>query len=155
MITARDAGMPALEAGVGVDGEIVEVPRHKQTPDRVVHHENPVGRVLLVYTGGTLGMIKTHGSWAPHHERGSLARLISAMVEFHDDSMPDIDMVEYDPLLDSSNIGPKDWCSLANLIGRHYFDYDGFVIIHGTDTMAYTASALSFMLEGLGKVGQL
>ena len=59
--------------------------------------------------------------------------------------------MEYDPLLDSSNIGPKDWCSLVKLIERHYYDYDGFVVIHGTDTMAYTASAMSFMLEGLGK----
>jgi len=96
-------------------------------------------------------MIKQDGSWAPQHQRGALGELVGAMIEFHDESMPDIDLVEYDPLLDSSNIGPKDWCSLANLIGRHYFDYDGFVVIHGTDTMAYTASALSFMLEGLGK----
>ena len=65
--------------------------------------------------------------------------------------MPDLDMIEYAPLLDSSNVGPKDWCSLAEQVGHHYYDYDGFVIIHGTDTMAYTASALSFMLEGLGK----
>ncbi|KAL3906118.1 MAG: hypothetical protein SGPRY_010669, partial [Prymnesium sp.] len=65
--------------------------------------------------------------------------------------MPDIDMIEYSPLLDSSNMGPRDWGSLAEQVGLHYYDYDGFVIIHGTDTMAYTASALSFMLEGLGK----
>ena len=132
-------------------GDPVCTASHKEDPTPIVTQENPVGRVLLCYTGGTLGMVKQAGSWSPQQARGGLAALIASMIEFHDDTMPDIYMVEYDPLLDSSNIGPKNWCSLANLVGRHYFDYDGFVIIHGTDTMAYTASALSFMLEGLGK----
>ena len=65
--------------------------------------------------------------------------------------MPELDLVEYDPLIDSSNVGPEDWAALAAQIRENYYDYDGFVIIHGTDTMAYTASALSFMLEDLGK----
>ena len=65
--------------------------------------------------------------------------------------MPELDLIEYDPLIDSSNISPKDWSRLARQIRDNYYDYDGFVILHGTDTMAYTASALSFMLEGLGK----
>lgn len=120
-------------------------------PEKVVWHDEPCGRVLLIYTGGTLGMEKLDGSWLPEHQPGSLQRLIQTMPEFHDESMPDIDMVEYAPLLDSSNIGPVEWASFASLVGEHYFDYDGFVIIHGTDTMAYTACALSYMLEGLGK----
>mmetsp|Transcript_4821 Transcript_4821/g.11772 ORF Transcript_4821/g.11772 Transcript_4821/m.11772 type:complete len:432 (+) Transcript_4821:95-1390(+) len=123
----------------------------KPTPIIVHESGSQCGRVLLIYTGGTLGMIKNDGAWLPHHESGNLGRLIQLMPEFHDDKMPDMDMIEYAPLLDSSNIGPKDWCSLAGQIGVHYYDYDGFVVIHGTDTMAYTASALSFMLEGLGK----
>ena len=82
---------------------------------------------------------------------GYLREVVSTMPEFKNADMPDTDMIEYDPLLDSSNIGPADWSYLAELVGEHYFDYDGFVIVHGTDTMAYTASALSFMLQGLGK----
>jgi len=66
-------------------------------------------------------------------------------------SMPELDLIEYDPLIDSSNVAPEDWSRLAGQIRDNYYDYDGFVILHGTDTMAYTASALSFMLEGLGK----
>jgi lysophospholipase len=58
---------------------------------------------------------------------------------------------EYDPLLDSSNMSMKDWAKIANDIERYYLKFDAFVILHGTDTMAYTASALSFMLENLGK----
>ena len=111
---------------------------------------NEARRVLLIYTGGTLGMIKLpDGSLAP--ERGGLARAIREMPEMRDPSMPDLDFIEYDPLIDSSNVSPADWARLARQIRDNYYDYDGFVIAHGTDTMAYTASALSFMLEGLGK----
>lgn len=58
---------------------------------------------------------------------------------------------EYSPLLDSSNMSMNDWAKIANDIDRYYSKFDAFVILHGTDTMAYTASALSFMLENLGK----
>lgn len=57
------------------------------------------------------------------------------------------------PLIDSSNITPEDWQSIADDISENYCHYDGFVILHGTDTMAFTASALSFMFEGLAKTG--
>jgi L-asparaginase len=56
-----------------------------------------------------------------------------------------------DPALDSSDFSPEDWVTLANQIGKNYHEFDGFVVLHGTDTMAYSASALSFMLEGLSK----
>ena len=94
-------------------------------------------------------MISQNGSLAP--KKGYLPQCIREMPEVRDPSMPDLDILEYDPLIDSSNIGPADWKSLASPVRDNYYDYDGFVIIHGTDTMAYTASALSFMLEGLGK----
>ncbi len=61
------------------------------------------------------------------------------------------ELIELDPLLDSANMGADDWRVLARLVAAHYDDYDAFVIIHGTDTMAYSAAALSFMLDGLGK----
>ena len=60
-------------------------------------------------------------------------------------------MMTYDPLLDSSNMGMDDWARMASDIEKYYQDFDGFIILHGTDTMCYTASALSFMLENLGK----
>ena len=58
---------------------------------------------------------------------------------------------EYDPLLDSCNMNVEDWAKLAEDVQKHYHQFDGFVILHGTDTMCYTASALSFMLENLRK----
>ncbi len=65
--------------------------------------------------------------------------------------MPDFTIHEYTPLMDSSDMTPEDWQHIAEDIKAHYDDYDGFVILHGYNTMAYTASALSFMLENLGK----
>lgn len=62
-----------------------------------------------------------------------------------------IDTIKFDPPLDSSDMDPKQWGRLVEIIANHYNEYFGFVILHGTDTMAYTASALSFMLEGLAK----
>ena len=79
---------------------------------------------------------------------------ILAMQEMSNDKMPYFDIIEYELLLDSACMGPSDWVSIAEDIERHYYDYDGFVIIMGTDTMAYAASALSFMLESLGKTGK-
>ena len=65
--------------------------------------------------------------------------------------MPNWDVVEFDPLLDSANVAVEQWVNIGREIRDRYHMYDGFVVLHGTDTMAYTASALSFMLEGLGK----
>ena len=62
-----------------------------------------------------------------------------------------IESIQFDPVIDSSNMDPGVWVRLANLIGEHYENYDGFVILHGSDTMAFTASVLSFMLENLAK----
>jgi hypothetical protein len=111
--------------------------------------ESEVRRVLVIYTGGTLGMTMQNGSLAP--KKGFLQQRILEMPEVYAATMPDLDVIEYDPLIDSSNVSPQDWSRLALQIRDSYYDYDGFVILHGTDTMAYTASALSFMLEGLGK----
>ena len=119
------------------------------TLDDAMDFDSAVNRVLVIYTGGTLGMTMQDGSLAP--KKGFLQKCIVEMPEVHAASMPELDLIEYDPLIDSSNISPKDWSRLARQIRDNYYDYDGFVILHGTDTMAYTASALSFMLEGLGK----
>jgi lysophospholipase len=119
-------------------------------------------RVLIIYTGGTIGMKDTPRGYAP--APGFLSELLAAMPPFHDRTMPAhttpisrygrrvrYDILEYAPLLDSSNMGLEDWVKIARDIERHYDAYDAFIVLHGTDTMAYTASALSFMLENLGK----
>ena len=65
--------------------------------------------------------------------------------------MPEWELIQWSPALDSSDFTPTEWVRLAHDIGKHYYEFDGFVVLHGTDTMAYSASALSFMLEGLSK----
>ncbi|BDM64169.1 L-asparaginase 1 [Shewanella sp. NFH-SH190041] len=105
--------------------------------------------IYIAYTGGTIGMKKTADGFAP--AAGFLTDCIQAMPEFFHEEMPDFVIHEYCPLIDSSNMAPTDWQMIADDIHANYDKYDGFVILHGTDTMAYTASALSFMLQGLSK----
>ncbi len=106
-------------------------------------------RVLIIYTGGTIGMQKTADGYQP--QPGLLQSTMAGMPEFKHPDMPAYQILEYPTLIDSSNVTPKQWNQIASDIRDHYADHDGFVILHGTDTMAYTASALSFMLEGLRK----
>jgi L-asparaginase len=106
--------------------------------------------VLLLYTGGTMGMKPLpDGSLAP--ARGYLTEQIKALPELTQQIMPAISIHESDPLLDSSCMGPAHWATIAQDIEKAYLQFDGFVVIMGTDTMAYASSALSFMLENLGK----
>ena len=106
-------------------------------------------RVLIIYTGGTIGMKKTDKGYAPIS--GFLGQAISAIEDMKSDSAPEWTLHEMSPLLDSSDITVKEWNKIASIIYDNYSDYDGFVVLHGTDTMAYTASALSFILHGLDK----
>ncbi|MBI2214982.1 MAG: asparaginase [Acidobacteria bacterium] len=106
-------------------------------------------KIYIAYTGGTIGMKQTAHGWAP--APGYLAEQMAAMSELRHPSMPEYVIDEFDELLDSSNMIPSDWSRIARNIAAHYDAYDGFVVIHGTDTMAYTASALAFLLEGLDK----
>ena len=105
--------------------------------------------IYVAYTGGTIGMQRSEHGYIP--VSGHLQRQLALMPEFHRPEMPDFTIHEYQPLMDSSDMTPEDWQHIADDIKAHYDDYDGFVILHGTDTMAFTASALSFMLENLGK----
>jgi len=82
---------------------------------------------------------------------GYLEYVIRNTPNFNAEDMPLYEILEYDPLLDSSNMQPSDWLKIAGTVKEKYDDYDGFVVIHGTDTMAYTASALSFLLHNLQK----
>ena len=104
--------------------------------------------ILLIYTGGTIGMVNDPVTGA----------LTTIDFESISDKMPELQKFGYkiksfsfDPVTDSSNIGPETWIKMADVIRDNYSKYDGFVILHGTDTMAYSASALSFMLENLEK----
>lgn len=105
--------------------------------------------ILILYTGGTIGMAKTPLGYQP--TAGLLAQLMAEDRVFNHADMPHYDIMEYAPLIDSSNMTPQHWNTLAKDIIKAYDQYDGFVILHGTDTMAYTACALSFMLYGLNK----
>lgn len=82
---------------------------------------------------------------------GFLTETLANLPEFHRPEMPEFVLHEYDTLIDSSDMVPADWQCIANDIQANYHQYDGFIILHGTDTMAYTASALSFMFENLAK----
>lgn len=106
-------------------------------------------RVYIAYTGGTIGMKRVHGRYQPLPH--FLQTLMAANPAFQHSQLPHYTINQYDPLLDSPNMTPGDWSRIARDICQNYDGYDGFLVLHGTDTMAYTASALSFMLDGLGK----
>jgi L-asparaginase len=106
-------------------------------------------KIYVAYTGGTIGMKKSDQGFVPVN--GHLTSAINALPEFHREEMPQFTINEYQPIIDSSNMTPSDWQRIADDIKQHYDDYDGFVVLHGTDTMAYTSSALSFMFENLQK----
>lgn len=106
-------------------------------------------RVLILHTGGTIGMAEGAEGWTPRS--GYLAELLAGIPAFSAPEIPEYAVSELDPLLDSSEMGPDDWVRIARAIHRAYDEFDGFVVVHGTDTMAYTASALAYMLEGLEK----
>jgi len=106
-------------------------------------------KVFIIYAGGTIGMKKTEYGYKP--EKNYLVHAMNSMPEFKNSKMPRYEVKEYEPLLDSSDMDPSDWTKIALDIKDNYDHYDGFVVIHGTDTMAYTASGLSFMLRNLAK----
>lgn len=110
--------------------------------------ENRKSSLLLIYTGGTIGMKVDPRIQAL--KPFNFSQILEEVPELGKFAYR-IDSFTFDPLIDSSDVEPSMWISLANLIRERYDDYDGFVILHGTDTMAYSASALSFMIEGLTK----
>lgn len=104
--------------------------------------------VLIIYTGGTIGMVKDS-------ETGSL---IPVNVELLLSNIPEIarldielDIHAFEKTIDSSNVNPEHWIKLVEVIQENYDRFDGFVILHGSDTMAYSASAISFMIDNLSK----
>ncbi|MDR0394869.1 MAG: type I asparaginase [Tannerella sp.] len=104
--------------------------------------------VLLIYTGGTIGMIENPETGALESFKfDHLLKHVPELKRFN----YNIAAYQFTPPIDSSDMGPSDWAKLVKIISDNYEHFEGFVILHGTDTMSYTASALSFMLENLSK----
>lgn len=104
--------------------------------------------ILLVYTGGTIGMKQDPETLAL--KPFNFNQILEEVPELKKFGC-DIDTYSFDPLIDSSDMQPSFWVNLTSLIKENYHKYDGFVVLHGTDTMSFTASALSFMFENLQK----
>ena len=104
--------------------------------------------ILVIYTGGTIGMMQDQqtGALAPFN----FDAIYTQMPELREMDYQ-IDCHSFDPLIDSSDMNPSFWVQLAEVIEKNYEDYDGFVVLHGSDTMAYSAAMMSFMLENLNK----
>lgn len=106
-------------------------------------------KVLIIYTGGTIGMKRTDEGYTP--APGFLSEALAAIPDMFRPDFPAWELYEMSPLLDSSNMTVREWNAIARVIYDRYDEFAGFVVLHGTDTMAYTASALSFILDGLDK----
>ena len=105
--------------------------------------------ILIINTGGTISSIKTKYGYEP--AQGYVSSALASISALSHPDMPLYTIKEYQPLLDSSNISINQWNRIAQDISDEYDNFDGFVIFHGTDTMAYTACALSFILRNLSK----
>lgn len=103
--------------------------------------------ILLIYMGGTIGMKADPDGVLKPFDFSQISSEVPELGKF----ACKIDHLVFDPLIDSSDVEPGMWSTLAGIIEQNYNEYDGFVVLHGTDTMAYSASALSYMLENLGK----
>ncbi|ASV32554.1 asparaginase [Maribacter cobaltidurans] len=105
-------------------------------------------KILLLYTGGTIGMVKDY-------ETGALRSFNFNKLLKHIPELNQLDCsinsISFENPIDSSNMNPDEWVKIATIIEESYSEYDGFVVLHGSDTMSYTASALSFLLENLDK----
>ncbi|MBQ4424487.1 MAG: type I asparaginase [Lachnospiraceae bacterium] len=106
-------------------------------------------KICLIYTGGTIGMVKSEAGYVPAGQ--AFLNVLEQLPELYFPDFPDYEVIVFDPLLDSSDIAVDEWNKIGRTIAARYHACDGFVVLHGTDTMAYSASALSFMLENLDK----
>lgn len=106
-------------------------------------------KICIIYTGGTIGMVPSENGYIPVPDY--FHKFLEEFQDLHHPDVPDWELIELNPLLDSSDITVHEWNKIGRIIRDNYTSFDGFVILHGTDTMAYSASALSFMLENLSK----
>ncbi|KAL8442411.1 hypothetical protein Emed_007287 [Eimeria media] len=161
-----ETGQDSLPSSAGVDAarvstcdfesaryEEVQVPQLRATLIRAtearLHADPSKPHVLAIILGGTICMDYAYKNTCLRPAR--LAKKLTRCPELEDESLPHFDVLEWDTLVDSSEIGKEQYCLLARQIEAYYDSYEGFVVLHGTDTMAYTASVLSFMLENVGK----
>ena len=107
-----------------------------------------MSKVLIILTGGTICMVQNQKTGALHPAG---LRLAEDVIPELASSQIEVESLSFDPLIDSSDVNPDNWARMAQAVYDHYNGYDGFVILHGTDTMSYSGSALSFMLRNLGK----
>ena len=107
-----------------------------------------MSKVLIILTGGTICMVQNKETGALSPAGMNLAKDVVPELGSSD---VEVEMLSFDPLIDSSDVNPDNWSRMAQAVYDHYAGYDGFVILHGTDTMSYSGSALSFMLRNLGK----
>lgn len=104
--------------------------------------------ILLIYTGGTIGMMKDFETGAL--KAFNFKKLLQKIPELKQLDCQ-IETISFEKPIDSSNMNPEKWMKIASIIEENYMNFDGFVVLHGSDTMSYSASALSFMLENLAK----
>lgn len=106
-------------------------------------------KVGIIYTGGTIGMMPTESGYAPNPS--AFPEMLDKIHDVNLPGFPSYEVICLDRLLDSSDMTYREWDELGRIIADRYDDFDGFVVLHGTDTMAYTTSVMSFILEGLDK----
>ena len=106
-------------------------------------------RILIIYTGGTIGMVPSDDGYVPMP--GFHDQLMNQLDSRASEQLPAYELIEFEQLIDSANLTPAHWLQMTQALTERWNDYDGFVLLHGTDTLAYTASALSFMLRGINK----
>ena len=108
-------------------------------------------RLLIIYTGGTIGMKQTHHGLAPADDLADEIKYLVELGPVFQQNPPQLETLVYRPLIDSSDMTPATWLTIAADIEQRYDDYDGFIVLHGTDTLAYTSSALSYFVRRWGK----
>jgi len=107
-----------------------------------------ISKILLIYTGGTIGMVKDFKTGAL--KTFNFDKLLKHIPEINHLNCI-VESISFEEPIDSSNMNISNWVLLAELIEKNYYNFDGFVVLHGSDTMSYTASAISFMFENLTK----
>ena len=153
------------------NNQVTERIKREGLKQKLNNHDS---KILVIYTGGTIGMVQSSKGYIPATNK--FAEALKKNPQFHDEKEHSIrlesfgyseenfitpesfyrkriiyQLIELTPLIDSSNMRMSNWIEIASIIELYYYDYDGFLILHGTDTMAYTASILSFILENLQK----
>lgn len=123
--------------------------RFEALPSSANQHENSTDKaqIAVIYTGGTIGMVESDKGLVPGDKMPErLLKQLETLPETRLSALPTFDLVTLPRLIDSSNATPQDWLELNRLIRSYAEQYRAFIILHGTDTLAYTASALSFLL---------